>query len=75
MRCITVEIQDFKCALLLNKHGRQGALVHREGDDEDAHHTMVERGKVEKVYEDSPDLFPSPSVKIQIIGGKNYWKY
>ena len=43
MRCITVQIQDFKCGLLLNKHGRQGALVHREGDDEDAHHTMVER--------------------------------
>ena len=43
MRFITVQIQDFKCALLLNKHGRPGALVHPKGDDEDAHHTMVER--------------------------------
>ena len=28
--------------------------------------------KVEKIYEDSLDLIPSPSAKIQIIGGKVY---
>ena len=28
--------------------------------------------KVEKILEDSLDSFPSPSVKIQIIGGKVY---
>ena len=31
--------------------------------------------KVEKISEDSLDSFPSPSVKIQIIGGKVYLKY
>ena len=32
--------------------------------------------KVEKIYEDNLDLIPSPSpsVKIQIIGGKVYLK-
>ena len=28
--------------------------------------------KVEKIYKESQDLIPSPSVKIQIIGGKAY---
>ena len=28
------------------------------------------RNKVEKIQEDNLDLIPSPSVKIQIIGGK-----
>jgi hypothetical protein len=28
--------------------------------------------KVEKIWEDSLDLIPTPSVKIQIIGGKAY---
>ena len=31
-------------------------------------------GKVEKIQEDSLDSIPSPSVKIQIIGGKVYWR-
>ena len=33
--------------------------------------------KVEKIYEDGLDLIPSPSpsVKIQIIGGKVYLRY
>ena len=35
---------------------------------------VLEKGKVENIYEDSPDLIPSPSpsVKVQIIGGKVY---
>ena len=28
--------------------------------------------KVERIYDDSMDLIPSPSVEIQIIGGKVY---
>ena len=31
-----------------------------------------EEGKVEKIQEDSLDSIPSPSVKIQVIGGKVY---
>ena len=40
-------------------------------DKMDAHVSFV---KVEKIYKDRLDLipFPSPSVKIQIIGGKVY---
>ena len=35
---------------------------------------VLEKGKVENIYEDSLDLIPSPSpsVKVQIIGGKVY---
>ena len=41
-------------------------------------HLLIGRGawasKVEKIYEDSLDSILSPSVKIQIIGGKVYLK-
>ena len=30
----------------------------------------IDEGKVKKIYEDSLHLIPSPSVKIQIMGGK-----
>ena len=34
------------------------------------HSARISLGKEEKIKEDSLDAIPSPSVKIQIIGGK-----
>ena len=38
--------------------------------DNDLKSTLSLHIKVEKIYEDSLDSIPSPSVKIQIMGGK-----
>ena len=36
--------------------------------------TNIIHSKVKKIYEDSLDLISSPSVKIQIMGGKDVCK-
>ena len=46
--------------------GGQGS----KGDTISSSSSMMRKGKVEKILKGSLDLIPSPSAKIQIMGGK-----